>query len=212
MKLVIINYGSGNLHSVNKSFEAANQNLQEPYDIQITNDPEVVKVADKIVLPGVGAFADCKKSIFDIRGMYESLEESVIQKKIPFMGICVGMQLLAETAEEFGTHKGFGWIPGSVVKIAEAKGYKIPHMGWNEVDFVDNSLFAGLSQKTNLYFVHSFYFKATNPKDIVTTTNYPDEITAAVNRENIFGTQFHPEKSHDSGQVIITNFLKWNNE
>jgi len=212
MKLVIINYGSGNLHSVNKSFEAANQNLQEPYDIQITNDPEVVKVADKIVLPGVGAFADCKKSIFDIRGMYESLEESVIQKKIPFMGICVGMQLLAETAEEFGTHKGFGWIPGSVVKIAEAKGYKIPHMGWNEVDFVDNSLFAGLRQKTNLYFVHSFYFKATNPKDIVATTNYPDEITAAVNRENIFGTQFHPEKSHDSGQVIITNFLKWNNE
>ena len=212
MKLVIINYGSGNLHSVNKSFEAANQNLQEPYDIQITNDPEVVKNADKIVLPGVGAFADCKKSIFDITGMYESIKESVISKKIPFMGICVGMQLLAETAEEYGNHKGFGWIPGSVVKIAETKDYKIPHMGWNEVDFVDNPLFSGLSQKTNLYFVHSYYFQATNPQDIVATTNYPNEITAAVNRENIFGTQFHPEKSHDSGQVIITNFLKWNNK
>ena len=212
MKLVIINYGSGNLHSVNKSFEAANQNLQEPYDIQVTNDPEVVKNADKIVLPGVGAFADCKKSIFDIQGMYDSLEESVLSKKIPFMGICVGMQLLAEKAEEFGTHAGFGWIPGSVVRVTETKGYKIPHMGWNEVDFQDNPLFLGLEQKTNFYFVHSYYFKTTNSEDTVATTNYPNVITAAVKRENIFGTQFHPEKSHNSGQVILTNFLKWNNK
>ena len=207
-----INYGSGNLHSVNKSFEAANQNLQEPYDIQVTNDPEVVKNADKIVLPGVGAFADCKKSIFDIQGMYDSLEESVLSKKIPFMGICVGMQLLAEKAEEFGTHAGFGWIPGSVVRITETEGYKIPHMGWNEVDFQDNPLFLGLEQKTNFYFVHSYYFKTTNSEDTAATTNYPNVITAAVKRENIFGTQFHPEKSHNSGQVILTNFLKWNNK
>ena len=212
MKLAIINYGSGNLHSVNKSFEAANQNLQEPYDIQVTNDPEVVKNADKIVLPGVGAFADCKKSIFDIQGMYDSLEESVLSKKIPFMGICVGMQLLAEKAEEFGTHEGFGWIPGSVVRITETEGYKIPHMGWNEVDFQDNPLFLGLEQKTNFYFVHSYYFKTTNSEDTAATTNYPNVITAAVKRENIFGTQFHPEKSHNSGQVILTNFLKWNNK
>ena len=212
MKLAIINYGSGNLHSVNKSFEAANQNLQEPYDIQVTNDPEVVKNADKIVLPGVGAFADCKKSIFDIQGMYDSLEESVLSKKIPFMGICVGMQLLAEKAEEFGTHAGFGWIPGSVVRITEAEGYKIPHMGWNEVDFQDNPLFLGLEQKTNFYFVHSYYFKTTNLEDTAATTNYPNVITAAVKKENIFGTQFHPEKSHNSGQVILTNFLKWNNK
>ena len=212
MKLAIINYGSGNLHSVNKSFEAANQNLQEPYDIQVTNDPEVVKNADKIVLPGVGAFADCKKSIFDIQGMYDSLEESVLSKKIPFMGICVGMQLLAEKAEEFGTHAGFGWIPGSVVRITETEGYKIPHMGWNEVDFQDNPLFSGLEQKTNFYFVHSYYFKTTNSEDIAATTNYPNVITAAVKRENIFGTQFHPEKSHNSGQVILTNFLKWDNK
>ena len=212
MKLAIINYGSGNLHSVNKSFEAANQNLQEPYDIQVTNDPEVVKNADKIVLPGVGAFADCKKSIFDIQGMYDSLEESVLSKKIPFMGICVGMQLLAEKAEEFGTHAGFGWIPGSVVRITETEGYKIPHMGWNEVDFQDNPLFLGLEQKTNFYFVHSYYFKTTNLEDTAATTNYPNVITAAVKRENIFGTQFHPEKSHNSGQVILTNFLKWNNK
>ena len=212
MKLAIINYGSGNLHSVNKSFEAANQNLQEPYDIQVTNDPEVVKNADKIVLPGVGAFADCKKSIFDIQGMYDSLEESVLSKKIPFMGICVGMQLLAEKAEEFGTHAGFGWIPGSVVRITETEGYKIPHMGWNEVDFQDNPLFLGLEQKTNFYFVHSYYFKTTNLEDTAATTNYPNVITAAVKKENIFGTQFHPEKSHNSGQVILTNFLKWNNK
>ena len=212
MKLAIINYGSGNLHSVNKSFEAANQNLQEPYDIQVTNDPEVVKNADKIVLPGVGAFADCKKSIFDIQGMYDSLEESVLSRKIPFMGICVGMQLLAEKAEEFGIHAGFGWIPGSVVRITETEGYKIPHMGWNEVDFQDNPLFLGLEQKTNFYFVHSYYFKTTNSEDTAATTNYPNVITAAVKRENIFGTQFHPEKSHNSGQVILTNFLKWNNK
>ena len=212
MKLAIINYGSGNLHSVNKSFEAANQNLQEPYDIQVTNDPEVVKNADKIVLPGVGAFADCKKSIFDIQGMYDSLEESILSKKIPFMGICVGMQLLAEKAEEFATHAGFGWIPGSVVRITETEGYKIPHMGWNEVDFQDNPLFLGLEQKTNFYFVHSYYFKTTNSEDTAATTNYPNVITAAVKRENIFGTQFHPEKSHNSGQVILTNFLKWNNK
>jgi glutamine amidotransferase len=212
MKLAIINYGSGNLHSVNKSFEAANQNLQEPYDIQVTNDPEVVKNADKIVLPGVGAFADCKKSIFDIQGMYDSLEESVLSKKIPFMGICVGMQLLAEKAEEFGTHEGFGWISGSVVRITKTEGYKIPHMGWNEVDFQDNPLFLGLEQKTNFYFVHSYYFKTTNSEDTAATTTYPNVITAAVKRENIFGTQFHPEKSHNSGQIILTNFLKWNNK
>jgi glutamine amidotransferase len=212
MKLAIINYGSGNLHSVNKSFEAANKNLQEPYDIQVTNDPKVVSNADKIVLPGVGAFADCKKSIFDIQGMYDSLEESVLNKKIPFMGICVGMQLLAEKAEEFGTHEGFGWIPGSVVKITEAEGYKIPHMGWNEVDFKENPLFLGLEQKTNFYFVHSYYFETANSEDTAATTNYPNVITAAVKKENIFGTQFHPEKSHNSGQVILTNFLKWDNK
>ena len=212
MKLAIINYGSGNLHSVNKSFEAANKNLQEPYDIQVTNDPKVVSNADKIVLPGVGAFADCKKSIFDIQGMYDSLEESVLNKKIPFMGICVGMQLLAEKAEEFGMHEGFGWIPGSVVKITEAEGYKIPHMGWNEVDFNENPLFLGLEQKTNFYFVHSYYFETANSEDTAATTNYPNVITAAVKKENIFGTQFHPEKSHNSGQVILTNFLKWDNK
>ena len=191
---------------------AANKNLQEPYDIQVTNDPKVVSNADKIVLPGVGAFADCKKSIFDIQGMYDSLEESVLSKIIPFMGICVVIHILAEKAEEFVTHEGFGWIPGSVVKITEAEGYKIPHMGWNEVDFQDNPLFLGLEQKTNFYFVHSYYFKTTNSEDTAATTNYPNVITAAVKKENIFGTQFHPEKSHNSGQIILTNFLKWDNK
>jgi len=212
MKLVIINYGSGNLHSVNKAFEAANQNLEKPYDIQVTDDPEAVKLADKIVLPGVGAFADCKKSIFNISGMYDTLEKLVMSKKVPFIGICVGMQLLAETAEEFGSHSGFGWIPGSVVKISETDDYKIPHMGWNEVDFVENPIFLGLEQKTNFYFVHSYYFKTSNAGDTVATTNYPNRITAAVNKENIFGTQFHPEKSHDNGQIIIKNFLEWMNK
>ena len=124
------------------------------------------------------------------------------------MGICVGMQLLAEKAEEFGTHEGFGWIPGSVVKITETEGYKIPHMGWNEVNFKENPLFLGLEQKTNFYFVHSYYFETANPEDTVATTNYPSVITAAVKKENIFGTQFHPEKSDKIGLKIIDNFIK----
>jgi glutamine amidotransferase len=210
MKLAIINYGSGNLHSVHKAFENANKALKDSYDINVTSDPKIVGQADKIVLPGVGAFADCKNSILNIPGMYDSLESSVIVKKVPFMGICVGMQLLAEQAEEFGNHEGFGWIQGSVVKINEQKDYKIPHMGWNEVNFKKHELFSNIEQKSDFYFVHSYHFKTADQDDTIAITKYPNEITAAVCKKNIFGTQFHPEKSHNNGAVIIQNFLQWN--
>tara|TARA_B100001146_G_C15962858_1_gene340587 strand:+ start:35 stop:670 length:636 start_codon:yes stop_codon:yes gene_type:complete len=209
MKIVIVNYGSGNLHSVHKSFEKTNQNLDSLWTIEVSKDPEVINKADKVVLPGVGAYADCKKSIDKIDGLFEALEDLVIHKKKCFMGICVGMQLLADSSSEFGTHKGFGWIPGAVVEIPRAPNFKIPHMGWNEIQFKDHKLFTSIEQNTNFYFVHSFYFKTVNKDHTLATTNYPEKITAAIIYENIFGTQFHPEKSHNSGQQIIKNFIEW---
>jgi len=210
MKLTIINYGSGNLHSVHKAFQKANSELQSPFSIEVTNDPKQILNADKIVLPGVGAFSDCKNSIIQIDGLFEALKELVIQKKKPFMGICVGMQLLADRSDEFGDHKGFGWISGRIKEIPKHKDCKIPHMGWNEVNFNAHDLFAGVKQKSDFYFVHSFYFEETDQKNVLATTQYPEKITAAVIKENIFGTQFHPEKSHENGKTIIKNFLEWN--
>ena len=149
MKLVIINYGSGNLHSVHKAFEAVNNNLENPYEIIVTNTPSEILNADKLVLPGVGAFQDCKNAIHKIDGLFESLEEVVIGEKKAFMGICVGMQLLAEKSLEFGECEGFGWIPGEVIKIEAPADYKIPHMGWNEVTFRNHELLNNISQNTD---------------------------------------------------------------
>ena len=149
MKLVIINYGSGNLHSVHKAFEAVNNNLENPYEIIVTNTPSEILNADKLVLPGVGAFQDCKNAIHKIDGLFESLEQVVIGEKKAFMGICVGMQLLAEKSLEFGECEGFGWIPGEVIKIEAPADYKIPHMGWNEVTFRNHELLNNISQNTD---------------------------------------------------------------
>ena len=209
MKLVIINYGSGNLHSVQKAFEAVNNNLENPYEIIVTNTPSEILNADKLVLPGVGAFQDCKNAIHKIDGLFESLEQVVIGEKKAFMGICVGMQLLAEKSLEFGECEGFGWIPGEVIKIEAPADYKVPHMGWNEVTFRNHELFNNISQNTDFYFVHSYYFRTQKNENCIATTKYPNPITAAVLKENIFGTQFHPEKSHNNGKQIITNFLEW---
>ena len=209
MKIAIVNYGSGNLHSVYKSFQKANTNLNSSWNIEVTNDPKIISKSDKLVLPGVGSYSDCKESIKKIDGLYESMEDLVINKKKCFMGICVGMQLLADNSEEFGDHTGFGWISGSIVKLPQHQSFKIPHMGWNEVEFDQHKLFSSLNQKTDFYFVHSFYFKTNQTSNILATTNYPDKITAAVIKNNIFGTQFHPEKSHENGQKIIQNFINW---
>ena len=209
MKLTIINYGSGNLHSVHKAFEKVNSNIGSPYNIMVTSNPLEINESDKIVLPGVGAFNQCKNSLLDINNLYETLEDKVIQKKIPFMGICVGMQLLANKAYEFGKHNGFGWIEGEVVKLKTKETFQVPHMGWNEVCFEKHPLFTNCKQGTDFYFVHSFHFKAAKKENVLATTNYSETITAAVINENIFGTQFHPEKSHENGKKIIENFLNW---
>ena len=209
MKIAIVNYGSGNLHSVYKSFQKANNNLNSSWRIEVTNDPKIISKSDKLVLPGVGSYLDCKESIKKIDGLFESMEDLVLNKKKCFMGICVGMQLLADSSEEFGDHKGFGWVPGSITKLPQYQSYKIPHMGWNEVEFHQHKLFNAINQKTDFYFVHSFYFKTIQASHVLATTNYPDKITAAVIKDNIFGTQFHPEKSHENGQKIIQNFINW---
>jgi glutamine amidotransferase len=209
MNLAIINFGSGNLHSVHKAFESVSSDLSNPYNIIVTNDPKEIQSADKIVLPGVGAFGDCKNAILNIEGLHASLEASVIKNKVPFMGICVGMQLLADLSYEFGKHSGFGWIPGEVRRITSPKEYKIPHMGWNEITFSDHKLFDNCEQGSDFYFVHSFYFQNQKNEHSIATTKYPDQITAAVCKENICGTQFHPEKSHINGKKIIHNFLEW---
>ena len=209
MNLTIINYGSGNLHSVHKSFEKVNSIIGSPYNIVVSSDPLEVNESDKIVLPGVGAFNQCKSALLDINNLYETLEDKVIQKKIPFMGICVGMQLLANKAYEFGKYDGFKWIDGEVVKLKTKETFQVPHMGWNEVYFESHPLFANCKQGTDFYFVHSFHFKAVKKENVLATTNYSETITAAVINENIFGTQFHPEKSHENGKKIIENFLDW---
>ena len=209
MKLVIINYGSGNLHSVHKSFETVNQSLGSPYEILVSSSANEISQSDKIVLPGVGAFGECKNALMSYDGLLTSLEDVVINKKIPFMGICVGMQLLADQSSEFEINEGLKWISGEVVKLESNKNFPIPHMGWNEIEFIDHPLFTGCSQKSDFYFVHSYYFKLQNKDNLLATTKYPNELTAAVIKENIFGTQFHPEKSHSNGMKVIKNFLNW---
>ena len=209
MKLAIINYGSGNLHSVYKSFEAVNQSLGHPYEILVSSSANEISQSDKIVLPGVGAFGECKNALMSYDGLLTSLEDAVINKKIPFMGICVGMQLLADQSSEFDINEGLKWIPGEVIKLDSNKNFPIPHMGWNEVEFIDHPLFTNCFQKSDFYFVHSYYFKLQNKDNLLATTKYPNELTAAVIKDNIFGTQFHPEKSHSNGMKVIKNFLNW---
>ena len=209
MKLAIINYGSGNLHSVHKSFETVNQSLGSPYEILVSSSANEISQSDKIVLPGVGAFGECKNALMSYDGLLTSLEDVVINKKIPFMGICVGMQLLADQSSEFEINEGLKWIPGEVVKLESNKNFPIPHMGWNEIEFIDHPLFTDCYQKSDFYFVHSYYFKLQNKDNLLATTKYPKELTAAVIKENIFGTQFHPEKSHSNGMKVIKNFLNW---
>ena len=208
MKIAIINYGYGNLHSVNQAFKKANNDYDLNAEIEVTNNPNEINKADKIVLPGVGSFTDCLNAIKSIDGIYESLQEQVISKKKYFMGICVGMQLLADIGYENEKNDGFGWVSGTVEKMNVPLDYKIPHMGWNTIQFKNNDLFKGINQNSDFYFVHSYEFKTVD-KNILATTNYASKVTAAIKKDNIFGTQFHPEKSHKNGQKLIKNFINW---
>ena len=208
MKIAIINYGYGNLHSVNQAFEKANKDFDLKAEIEVTSNPNRINKADKIILPGVGSFLDCLQAIKAIEGVYETLLEQVIIKQKCFMGICVGMQLLADIGYENGENNGFGWVAGSIEKMKVPVDYKIPHMGWNTIQFKNSTLFKNIEQNSDFYFVHSYEFK-TLDENILASTNYASKITAAIKKDNIFGTQFHPETSHKNGQLLIKNFIDW---
>ncbi|MGA7675773.1 MAG: imidazole glycerol phosphate synthase subunit HisH [Rhizomicrobium sp.] len=212
MSLVaLIDYGSGNLRSAEKALARAAEEHGTRHTIAVTADPAVAAKAERIVLPGVGAFADCMAGLKALPGMIEALSEAVLVRGIPFLGICVGMQLLAEVGREFGDHPGLGWIKGDVVRMAPSNpALKIPHMGWNELSFVrPHPLFAGLEPGAHAYFVHSYIIRPTDPAAILATADYGGPFAASVGRANIVGTQFHPEKSQATGLAILGNFLRW---
>ena len=211
MSIAIIDYGSGNLRSAAKALEVANKNLNVNSKIVITSDPEVIKKANKIILPGQGSFRDCFLGIKKINGLIDTLNDFVLVQKKPIFGICVGMQLFAKIGYESEETKGFGWIDGVVKKINNInKTLKLPHMGWNQIEFKkDFLLFSGIENKSHMYFVHSYEFLTKEKNCIVATTNYGNSIIVAVAKDNIFGTQFHPEKSQKNGLKLLENFLKW---
>jgi len=214
MHVAIIDYGSGNLHSAAKAFERAAREEGSQLAIRVTADPADVLGANRIVLPGVGAFADCKAGLASIPGMIEALEEAVQDKGKPFLGICVGLQLMAERGLEHGVTPGLGWVAGEVRAIEPDDGsLKIPHMGWNTLNMArPHALFDGIDtgdKGLHAYFVHSYHLVPEDRADLVAATDYGGPVTAFVARDNMAGSQFHPEKSQKLGLALIANFLKW---
>ncbi len=214
MSLVIVDYGSGNLRSAAKAFERAARERGLTMPIMVSDDPDAVRAAERIVLPGVGAFRDCRDGLRRIPGMWETIDEAVTQRGKPFLGICVGMQLMASRGLEHGATEGFGWIPGEVKLIDPGEpGLKVPHMGWNTVEAMrPHPLIDGLKLGPgglHAYFVHSYHLAAAEPADVLAVTAYGGPVTAMVGRDNVAGTQFHPEKSQALGLAIIGNFLQW---
>jgi len=214
MHVAIIDYGSGNLHSAAKAFERAAREAGSTLAVKVTSSPDEVRAAERIVLPGVGAFADCKQGLVKIPGMIEALEESVRRRGRPFLGICVGLQLMAERGLEHGLTPGLGWIEGEVRAIEPSDpSLKIPHMGWNTLKLArEHALFEGIptgESGLNAYFVHSYHLVPARAEALVATTDYAGPITAFVAKDNVAGSQFHPEKSQKLGLALIANFLKW---
>ncbi len=209
MKTVIIDYESGNLHSAVKAFEKVAGDIGYGGEILLTGNAFDVKSASHIVLPGVGAFGDCKAGLAALPGMIQALEEAVLQEKKPFLGICVGMQLLMQYGYEHGKFEGLGWIEGEVIPIEpQDPALKIPHMGWNELEITrSHPLFTGISPNEHVYFVHSYQVKCDDFDDILAEVGYGGKVTAAIARDNIMGVQFHPEKSRKTGMKVIRNFL-----
>ena len=210
MKIAIIDYESGNLKSVSKAVELASNNILNKSDVKIINSANELKNFDKIVLPGQGSFKQCYQSLLSIDGIIDELTNAVLEKQKLILGICVGMQLFSSFGEEDGGSKGLDWIKGKVNKInLKDKNLKLPHMGWNNISINQKSkLFSGIENESHFYFVHSFAFDVENDQFISATTNYSTEIISAVEKDNIFGTQFHPEKSQANGIKILENFVK----
>ena len=201
MTLALIDYGAGNLQSVKNALKAAGA-----ADVVVTADPDVVAMADRIVLPGVGAFAHCMTALSAIDGMVAAMEQRVRGDGVPFLGICVGMQLLADAGVEHGTHAGLGWIGGTVRAIEPTPEIKVPHMGWNDVTL---SAPHPVLQAGEAYFLHSYHFETSDAADVLATTHHGSALTAAVGRDNILGVQFHPEKSQAYGITTLKRFLEW---
>jgi glutamine amidotransferase len=214
VNVAIVNYGSGNLHSAAKAFERAARDSGQEQTIAVTGNPDVVARADRIVLPGVGAFADCRRGLDEIPGMVEALEQSVRKKGKPFFGICVGMQLMADRGREYQVTPGLGWIEGEVARIAPSNpDLKIPHMGWNTLTMLKaHPLLEEIPLGPgglHAYFVHSYELKTAQRGDLVAQADYGGPLTAVVGRDNMIGTQFHPEKSQRLGLALIASFLRW---
>ncbi len=211
MSVVVVDYGSGNLRSAARACERAARDRGLALDVKISGHAEDVRAAERIVLPGQGAFGDCKRGLAAVPGMIEALQESVIGKGRPFLGICVGMQLMAERGLEHGVHQGLGWLQGDVVAMTPTdKALKIPHMGWNElIDLAPHPVLAGLAPGCHAYFVHSYVMRCAEPRDVLASCDYGGRFAAIVGRENMVGTQFHVEKSQATGLALIGNFLKW---
>jgi glutamine amidotransferase len=211
--VAIIDYGSGNLHSAQKAFEVASRRV-DGAEIVVTADPKRIRSADRIVLPGVGAFADCRRGLESHAGLIDAMRAAVIDKGRPFLGICVGMQLMAERGHEHGVVDGLGWIPGDVVALGpDDPSLRIPHMGWNTLDMRrPHPLLAEIPTGAgglHAYFVHSYHLQTRDPGDVIATAEYGGAVTAVVGRDNVVGTQFHPEKSQKLGLALIENFLRW---
>ena len=212
MPVTVIDYGSGNLRSAAKALERAAREGSVGTEVLVTADPEAVRRADAVVLPGVGAFADCRAGLAAVAGMEEALREAAIANGRPFLGICVGMQLMATRGLEHGSHPGFDWIAGEVVAIEpDDESLKVPHMGWNDLQVGgrDHPLLDGLGAGAHVYFVHSYQFRPQDAASVLATVDYGGPVVAAVGRGNLFGTQFHPEKSQAAGLRLLSNFLRW---
>jgi glutamine amidotransferase len=208
--IALIDYGSGNLHSAARALRVASNEGKKTREIRITADPSAIAYADRIVLPGVGHFADCAENLRQHDGLIEALTEAVMARGVPFFGICVGQQLLATRGLEDGETPGLDWIPGDVDRIVPGDGLAVPHMGWNALQFhQDHAVLQNLGEDPHVYFTHSYAYRNPAERDVAATTDYGETIIAAVARDNIFATQFHPEKSQRVGLQILSNFVLW---
>ncbi len=212
MQVCVVDYGSGNLRSAAKALERALTEADIPGKVTVSARRQDISNADRIVLPGVGAYADCQSGIRDIEGLWQDLDTAVQTQAKPLLGICVGMQLMADWGREFGDTPGFGWVSGEVTHLEPADpSLKIPHMGWNNLTIPEqpHRILDGIMNNAHAYFVHSYSFKCQDPSDRLATVDHGETITAVIGRDNVVGTQFHPEKSQAVGLKLLTNFLTW---